>query len=89
MHRKCLAATWCSKSAKPLGPTKDDVQIAADLAAYFSHARGNNAVPVVSTETRHLQRIPGAGSGVLRFRESRVLWGHPDAVAPLLRSKGP
>ena len=68
---------------------EDDVQAAADLAAYFSRARGNSAVAVVSTETRHLQRIPGAGSGVLRFRESRVLWGHPDAVAPLLRSTAP
>ena len=66
-----------------------DVQAAADLAAYFSRGRGNRAVPVVSTETHHLQRIPGAGSGVLRFRESRVLWGYPDAVAPLLQGKDP
>ena len=77
------------KVSEATGADEDDVQIAADLAAYFSRAQGNNAVPVVSAETRHLQRIPGAGSGVLRFRESRVLWGHPDAVAPLLRSKGP
>lgn len=77
------------KVSEATGADEEDVQIAADLAAYFSRARGNSAVAVVSTETHHLQRIPGAGSGVLRFRESRVLWGHPDAVAPLLQSKDP
>ncbi len=77
------------KVGEATGADEDDVQIAADLAAYFSRARGNNAVPVVSTETRHLQRIPGAGPGVVRFRESRVLWGRPDAAVSLLRSEGP
>lgn len=71
------------------GADEEDVQTAADLAAYFSRGRGNGAVAVVSTETCHLQRIPGAGPGVVRFRESRVLWGRPDAAASLLRSKGP
>ena len=77
------------KASEATEAAEEDVQTAADLAAYFSRARGNSAVAVVSTETRHLQRIPGAGPGVLRFRESRVLWGHPDAAAPLLQSKDP
>ncbi|MXX09238.1 MAG: DUF814 domain-containing protein [Synechococcus sp. SB0667_bin_8] len=77
------------KASEATGAAEEDVQTAADLAAYFSRARGNSAVAVVSTETRHLQRIPGAGPGVVRFRESRVLWGHPDAAAPLLQSKDP
>ncbi|KKZ14803.1 MAG: hypothetical protein TH68_03920 [Candidatus Synechococcus spongiarum 142] len=68
------------------GADEEDVQAAADLAAYFSRARGNDTVAVVSAATHHLQRIPGAGPGVLRFRESRVLWGHPDAVTPLLQN---
>ena len=77
------------KASEARGAEEDDVQAAADLAAYFSRGRGNRTVAVVSTETRHLQRIPGAGSGVLRFRASRVLWGRPDAVAPLLQGKAP
>ncbi|WP_034416907.1 Rqc2 family fibronectin-binding protein [Candidatus Synechococcus spongiarum] len=77
------------KVSEAAGADEKDMQAAADLAAYFSRGRGNSAVAVVSTETRHLQRIPGAGPGVLRFRESRVLWGHPDGAAPLLRSKDP
>ena len=77
------------KAGEANGADEEDVQAAADLAAYFSRGRGNSVVAVVSTETRHLQRIPGAGSGVLRFRESRVLWGHPDGAAPLLQSRDP
>ena len=77
------------KVSEATGADEEDVQAATDLAAYFSRGRGNGAVAVVSTETCHLQRIPGAGPGVVRFRESRVLWGRPDAAASLLRSKGP
>ncbi|MCY4359627.1 MAG: NFACT RNA binding domain-containing protein, partial [Cyanobacteria bacterium MAG APA_bin_95] len=77
------------KVGEATGADEGDLQAAADLAAYFSRARGNSTVAVVSTETRHLQRIPGAGPGVLRFRASRVLWGRPDAAAPLFRSKEP
>ncbi|MCY4234874.1 MAG: NFACT RNA binding domain-containing protein [Cyanobacteria bacterium MAG CAR2_bin_4] len=77
------------KASEAAGVDGKDVQAAADLAAYFSRGRGNSLVAVVSTETRHLQRIPGAGPGVLRLRESRVLWGHPDGAPPLFRSKDP
>ncbi len=75
------------KVSEATGADEEDVQTAADLAAYFSRARGNSIVAVVSAETCGLQRISGAGPGVVRFREGRVLWGCPDAVAPLLRSK--
>ncbi|MXW39698.1 MAG: fibronectin/fibrinogen-binding protein [Synechococcus sp. SB0668_bin_15] len=77
------------KVSEATGADEKDVQTAADLAAYFSRGRGSGAVAVVSTATHHLQRIPGAGPGVVRFRGSRVLWGHPDAAASLLRSQGP
>ena len=77
------------KVSEAAGADEEDVQTAADLAAYFSRARGNSTVAVVSAETCRLQRVPGAGPGVVRFREGRVLWGCPDAVAPLLRSKDP
>ena len=74
------------KVSEAPGADKEDVQTAADLAAYFSRGRGNSTVAVVSAETCRLQRIPGAGPGVVRFREGRVLWGRPDGVAALLRS---
>ena len=77
------------KVGEAAGAEEDDMQTAADLAAYFSRGRGSGAVAVVSTETCRLQRIPGAGPGVVRFRESCVLWGHPDAAVSLLQGKGP
>ena len=77
------------KVSEATGAEEEDLQAAADLAAYFSRGRGNGTVAVVSTATCHLQRIPGAGAGVVRFRESRVLWGRPEAAVSLLQSKGP
>ena len=77
------------KVSEATGAEEEDVQAAADLAAYFSRGRGSGAVAVVSTETCRLQRIPGAGPGVVRFRGSRVLWGRPDTAVSLLRGKGP
>jgi len=77
------------KVSEATGAEPEDLQAAADVASYFSRARGSGSVPVVTTETCCLQRIPGAGLGVLRFRESRVIWGHPDAAVALLPSKAP
>lgn len=73
------------KVSEAMGADEEDVQAAADLAGYFSRARGNSTIAVVSTETCHLQRIPGAGPGLVRFRESRVLWGRPDGAVALLQ----
>ena len=56
----------------------DDLQLASDLAALFSRARGNIRVPVVMVPTDDLQRIPGAGPGTVRHRGGAVRWGEPD-----------
>ena len=54
-----------------------DLQLATDLAAHFSRARGNTRVPVVMGPTDHLQRIPGAGPGTVRHRGGEIRWGEP------------
>ena len=54
-----------------------DIEMAADLAAFFSRAKGNQHVPVVMVSTDHLQRIPGTTPGTVRYRESTVCWGEP------------
>ena len=54
-----------------------DLQLATDLAAHFSRARGNTRVPVVMVPTDHLQRIPGAGPGTVRHRGGEIRWGEP------------
>ena len=54
-----------------------DLQAAADLAAHFSRGRGSGRVPVVCAASETLQRIPGAGPGLVRLRGYEVLWGVP------------
>jgi predicted ribosome quality control (RQC) complex YloA/Tae2 family protein len=55
-----------------------DLQLAADLAAHFSRAKGNQRVPVMMVPTSNLQRIPGAGPGTVRYREGSVYWAEPE-----------
>jgi len=52
-----------------------DIQMAADLAAFFSRAKSNKRVPVLMVSTDHLQRIPGATPGTVRHRQSTICWG--------------
>ncbi|WP_320667261.1 NFACT family protein [Prochlorococcus sp. MIT 1307] len=54
-----------------------DIQMAADLAAFFSRAKGNRRVPVLMVATDHLQRVPGATPGTVRHRDGTVCWGEP------------
>jgi predicted ribosome quality control (RQC) complex YloA/Tae2 family protein len=69
------------------GPWGDaDLAAAADLAAYFSRARGNGRVAVVMVPTDDLQRIPGAAPGTVRHRGGTVLWAVPAQAAALLAS---
>ena len=58
-------------------PEDDDLTLAADLAAYFSRARGNSRVAVVMVPTMQLQRIAGAGPGTVRHRGGEIRWGEP------------
>ena len=58
-------------------PEEADLQLASDLAAHFSRARGNRLVPVVMVPTDRLQRIPGAAPGTVRHRGGTIRWGEP------------
>jgi predicted ribosome quality control (RQC) complex YloA/Tae2 family protein len=62
----------------------DDRAAAADLAAWFSRARGNGRVPVVMVAAEGLQRIAGAGPGTVRHGGGEVLWGEPERARALL-----
>ncbi|MGB7563663.1 MAG: NFACT RNA binding domain-containing protein [Prochlorococcaceae cyanobacterium] len=64
----------------------DDLQLAADLAAHFSRARGNGRVAVVMVPTDQLQRIPGAGAGTVLYRGGEQLWADPGRAAVWLRT---
>ena len=66
-----------------------DLQIAADLAAHFSRARGNQRVPVMVVPTEQLQRIPGSAPGTVRHRGGEVFWAEPERGRQHLSSLKP
>lgn len=53
------------------------VELAAALAAYYSDGRGATRVPVDVTERRHVRRIPGAGPGMVTYRNERTIQARP------------
>ena len=66
-----------------------DLQLAADLAAWFSRAKGNRRVPVVMTGVEHLQRIPGSAPGTVRHRQAELVWAEPDRAQKALEAWEP
>ena len=57
---------------------EEDLTLAADLAAWFSRARGNRLVAVVKAPVEHLQRIAGAALGTVQHKDGEVVWAEPD-----------
>lgn len=61
-------------------PDEADLQAAADLAAWFSKARGATAVDVTVARGRDVLKPKGAARGQVMLRqEERVIAGRPDA----------
>jgi len=58
-------------------PNDDDIQLAADLAAFFCRAKGNIKVPINQVEVKDLQKISKAGLGCVSFKNSEIIWGNP------------
>ena len=74
--QECPGSHVVLKSSAGLAE-EDDLQLACDLAAYFSRARGNVQVAVVMVATDQLQRIAGAAPGTVRHSGGEVRWGDP------------
>lgn len=57
-----------------------DLQWAANVAAYYSKARGSTQVPVIYTERRHVRKLRGGRPGLVTFQRERVTWGRPEQL---------
>ena len=55
----------------------EDIQIAADVAALFSSAKGNIRVPVNQVKVKDLQKISQGGPGCVTYKNVQILWGNP------------
>jgi predicted ribosome quality control (RQC) complex YloA/Tae2 family protein len=58
-----------------------DLQRAANLAAYYSRARQSTQVPVVWTEPKNVYKPKGAKPGMVVYKHENVIWGDPQAVS--------
>ena len=61
-----------SKSADDI-----DIQLAADIASFFSKAKGNIKVPVNCVKIKDLQKINNGGIGCVSFKNKEIIWGNP------------
>lgn len=61
-------------------PDPQDLQWAANLAAYHSRARQSSQVPVVWTAPKHVYKPKGAKPGMVVYKHEQVIWGNPQAV---------
>ena len=64
-----------------------DIQLAADIASFFSRARGSNLVPIIMVPIENLQRISGALPGTVSHRGGKVLWGKSERAAKYFHQK--
>ena len=60
-----------------------DLQVAADLAAYFSRARLSEQVPVVYTRPKHVHKPKGSLPGMVIYKQETVIWAQPNRDATL------
>ncbi len=58
-------------------PTEADIQVSADIAAFFCKAKGNNKVPISLVKIKDLQKIKNGGPGCVSFKNSEIIWGNP------------
>ena len=56
---------------------EEDIQIAADIAAFFSKAKGNFKVPINQVNIKDLQKINKGGIGCVSFKNQKIIWGNP------------
>ncbi|MCG9892802.1 MAG: NFACT family protein [Thermosynechococcaceae cyanobacterium MS004] len=61
-------------------PTPEDLQYAANLAAYHSRARQSHQVPVVYTQPQHIYKPKGAKPGMVIYKHETILWGNPQSA---------
>ncbi|WP_404787518.1 NFACT family protein [Altericista sp. CCNU0014] len=66
-----------------------DLQHAANLAAYYSRARQSTQVPVVWTEPKNVYKPKGAKPGMVVYKHERVIWGNPQNVSAHLHAREP
>ena len=58
-------------------PADSDIQISADIAAYFSRAKRNIKVPINFVKIKDLNKISKSSPGCVSFTKFKIIWGNP------------
>ncbi|MBD2187495.1 Rqc2 family fibronectin-binding protein [Pseudanabaena mucicola] len=66
----------------PAGSVADDqdLQVAANYAAYYSRARQSDQVPVVCTIPKYVFKPKGAKPGMVVYTHEKIIWGQPTTL---------
>jgi predicted ribosome quality control (RQC) complex YloA/Tae2 family protein len=66
----------------PAGSVADDqdLQVAANYAAYYSRARQSDQVPVVCTIPKYVFKPKGAKPGMVVYTHEKISWGQPTTL---------
>lgn len=67
----------------------EDMQFAANMAAYYSRARQSHQVPVIYTESKNVYKPKGAKPGMVIYKHEQVIWGQPQAVKDRVYAPSP
>ena len=89
LHTKDIPGSHVILRAPDGAPTDDMLRLAAELAAWFSQARGSSKVPVDYTPCRFVRKPSGAKPGLVIFTNQKTLCVTPDeaALASLLQQE--
>ncbi len=58
-------------------PDNQELQWAADFAAYYSRARQSEQVPIIYTHPKNVYKPKGAKPGMCIYKRETILWGQP------------
>jgi len=77
LHARGVSGSHCIlKSSKP--PTKDELERAASIAAYYSSARSSELAPVICTPKKYVRKPKGAEVGAVIVEREEVLLVKPE-----------
>ena len=57
---------------------RSTIEQAANLAAYYSQARGSTSVPVDYTLQRHVRHMKGGGPGMVVYEREKTMYAEPE-----------
>lgn len=88
-HARGVPGAHCLLRVDPGAEVLDeDLQFAADVAAYFSKARASREVPIQYTSPKNLKKITGGGPGMVQVMKEKVIWGRPEEGEKLILNTG-